>query len=343
VLAIVAGCGLGGPATADLELDGVRARVPAGAVDLEPDGVDRLRQLASRDVPEQTVDLRAVRDPQGLARIWLHRNVEADASRYGSTVGAALDAVGADLRDQLARDGAEILRVDPASRDGGAESCFTGRLQGAPLGLCVLATVDAERDLVLDGVGCVGPDELCAPVLASRAWPAEGALPPETEFPPPPKPAGLPGVGGTEVWGLAMGSSRDRFRATCRGSGHEVDRFDWELEPPEVRDWFDRGEVARCTGLPMPPPPELGPVVGVDAAFRDDRLVSATVYLASPLPAVESALVGAYPQGIEGSGQVLHLIDPGADGDGLMGVVVGPAIAPGAQSRLTFVSRRGAP
>lgn len=345
---MLSACGLGGPpAVRELSLPGVVVRAPASFVDLEPDKVERLRQAALAAAPDQDVTVVAVRHPDGLGQgsVQLQRSVDPDATRYGDTVRAALETLEADLRTQLAASGASVVTVDATEREGGREICSTVELTDGThterLYNCVLAAVDPEKRVVLSGINCMGGDPaFCAEVLASRRYTPGDVLPMDAPLPAPVA-TGVPGISEAAAWGVTFGISRDTFRKGCAAAGHRVDAYDWSLEAPVVKEWFDRGRVSSCGGLPTAPPSSFGPVVSTSAIFDQDQLVALTVFLAQAPEAVEVVLAEAWPESMEGQGQILHLIDQQAVEHALISVTVAASGVVGARSSVTFLSARG--
>jgi hypothetical protein len=341
----LAACSLFGPGERALALPGVAVKVPASMVDLEPDKVERLRQSALAQAPDQTVDLVALRDPAGMSAgaVYVQRSVDPDATRYGATVGEALRALEDQLRDAM---GASA-DLQGADRDGGREICGTVDVarddQHVPVRTCVLATVDPQRRVLLLAVTCLGgAATLCDGVFATRTYDPGEVLPLDTAFPPPPPPAGLPGVAGATAWGVPFGGSRAAFQAACARAGHQVDAFDWAVEAPQVRAWFDQGRVSQCTGLPAPTSAELGPLVTTSALFDHDQMFALTLFLDTAPDALEARIAAAYPASAQGVGQVMHVIDEDAVDDQVISVTVAPSAVKGARSSLTFLSARGA-
>lgn len=320
------------PDVETLALPGLQVTLADGFVALDDEALAERLAIANAEAPTQTHALAAARRGPGGSDglVQIQRSVEPDAARYGPSPQSVLDALEADLRGQHGESG----QISARERDGGREICTIAVADGTARHTCALLTVTADRSLLVRAVTCSAPDSaICEPALASRAY---GGVPSLSLEAPLTEPGELPRAG-REIWGFALGSSREAFRAACRTAGHAVDAYDWSVEPPVVREWFDAGRTSRCDGLPTPP--SLGEVSAASAVFDDDRLIGITVFLARRADEVATRLDERYPVSVAGSDQVLHVVDPEAQGDELQSVTLFGAGAEPA--RLTFLSERG--
>ncbi|MEN0064414.1 MAG: hypothetical protein AAGA48_19865 [Myxococcota bacterium] len=326
------GCQWWSTPAAEISVPGLVAQLPAGFVELSSSERQERQALAEAVAPLQVHVLDgARRGPRGAAgRVQVQRSVEASAPRYGRTVAEVWDTVEATLRAQTD----EAAVFEATERDGGRELCMRSMSPEAVDQTCALLIVDPDHNLVVRAITCQAPDPaICDGPLASRVYAAEPALPANTVL----ESEGALPRAGSGVWGVAFGSSRKAFRSACLEAGHAVDAYDWSVEPEVVREWFDAGRTSKCGGLPVTA--DLGPVHAVSAVFEADRLTGLTVFFDLPAETVAPLLTDRYPVSVEGSGQILHVVDPEAFEDQLQSVTLfGMGAEP---ARLTFLSERG--
>jgi hypothetical protein len=331
-----------------LKLEGIEVEVPAPFVALEAERVKRLEESARQAEPSATYAFAALRDPAGMSAgsIYVQRSDLTRPLPAGVTnARAALLAALEETAQMLTASGATIVHRDQTERDGGMETCFEAQMGSATgkvlaLTMCSLFYVAPSEKLRGLTVTCLAKPgaKLCVEAMKTRKYKPEKPLPLDAPVTPVPSP-GLAGVEKTGAAGIVFGSSRASFLAACRKAGHVPDRFDWKLEPPVVRTWYQEGKIAQCSG-PFSTP-DWANVVQVNVIFHEDKLVTASLYVSEEQSEMENRLAVAYPERAREYGRSVHIINRDARDDALVSVSAGPSRVPRSKSVVTFLSRRG--
>jgi hypothetical protein len=338
--------------TRPLSLPGVTVDVPERWVALEPERTEAIRASAVRESAEGSlIAIAAARDPAGMmpGTAYVQRSeIPRDPIDVPETVHQSLERLRDDLRERLAGAGMAIEHFSFADKDGGLEGCVHARIdsagQSAALWACLRFVALAAERMLYVNVNCMAPpadaEAVCGPILASRRLDTVAGLGFDEQLPPNAVP--LPGVGRDRVAGLIFGDSRAAFVAACKRAKLRVDEFDWQREPPLVKQLVQAGRMAQCSGLPPGDGPELdvGRVLQVNATFSADRLAAVTLYVDGDPAQLEARLGGSYPRGAEEAGRRVHLIRDDAALDEVLSVGIGPPYIAGARFSLTFVSPR---
>ncbi len=336
------------PERKTLKLEGIEVEVPVSLVALEADRVKRLEDSARQAEPNATYTFAALRDPAGMSvgSIYVQRSEITRPLPPGvTTARAALIAALEETGQMLAASGASIVHRDQTERDGGMETCFEAQMGSATgkvlaLTMCSLFYVAPSEKLRGLTVTCLAKPgaNLCVDAMKTRKYAPDKPLPLYAPVRPVASP-GLSGVKQSVAAGIVFGASRASFLAACRKAGQQPDRFDWRLEPPVVRTWYEDGKVAQCSGAISKP--DWADVVQVNVIFHEDKLVTASLYVSQELSEVEGKLATAYPERAREFGRSVHIIDRDAKGDAIVSVSTGPSTVRGARSVITFLSRSG--
>ncbi len=189
------------PATLrSLALPGATIDIPATFVPLEPERIDALRAASLRAEPGATVEIVGARDPGRLnsGMVYLQRSeTSRDPSPEPITVRALLTGLGEDLKARIIAEGLDIVRADFVVREGALDGCSAVRMTKGERTVevrgCIRYIVTAPDRLHMWSLQCMADLErveaACAPILASRTFTAEPALPADELLPanrPPP-------------------------------------------------------------------------------------------------------------------------------------------------------------